>query len=100
VKRSAHVLLEGAPDWLDVTDLQHRIVANIPGVYGIHHVHVWGLTPQQLMLTMHLQLDDEARSQSAVVREVKAFLRDEYGIDHSTIEVELDECADHQVMLP
>ena len=100
VKRSAHVLLEGAPDWLDVTDLQHRIVANIPGVYGIHHVHVWGLTPQQLMLTMHLQLDDAARSQSAVVREVKAFLRDEYGIDHSTIEVELDECADHQVMLP
>ena len=91
VKRSAHVLLEGAPDWLDVTDLQRRIVANISGVYGIHHVHVWGLTPQRLMLTMHLQLDDEARSQSAVVREVKAFLRDEYGIDHSTIEVELDE---------
>jgi cobalt-zinc-cadmium efflux system protein len=100
VKRSAHVLLEGAPDWLDVPDLQHRIVANIRGVYGIHHVHVWGLTPQQLMLTMHLQLDDEGRSQSAVVREVKAFLRDEYGIDHSTIEVELDGCADHRAILP
>lgn len=100
VKRSAHVLLEGAPDWLDVPDLQHRIVASIPGVYGIHHVHVWGLTPQQLMLTMHLQLDDEDRSQSAVVREVKAFLRDEYGIDHSTIEVELDGCADHEAVLP
>ena len=100
VKRSAHVLLEGAPDWLDVPDLQQRIVASIPGVYGIHHVHVWGLTPQQLMLTMHLQLDDEGRSQSAVVREVKAFLRDEYGIDHSTIEVELDGCADHEAVLP
>ena len=95
VKRSAHVLLEGAPDWLDVADLRDQIVANVPGVEGIHHVHVWGLTPQQLMLTMHLQLAEDAPSQSAVVRGVKDFLRDEYGIDHSTIEVEIDGCADH-----
>ena len=95
VKRSAHVLLEGAPDWLDVADLRDRIVAKVPGVEGIHHVHVWGLTPQQLMLTMHLQLAEDAPSQSAVVRGVKECLRDEYGIGHSTIEVEIDGCADH-----
>ena len=95
VKRSAHVLLEGAPDWLDVDHLRDEIVAKVPGVEGIHHVHVWGLTPQQLMLTMHLQLAEDAPSQSAVVRGVKEFLRDEYGIGHSTIEVEIDGCADH-----
>ncbi|MDH3549092.1 MAG: cation diffusion facilitator family transporter [Gammaproteobacteria bacterium] len=95
VKRSAHVLLEGAPDWLDVADLRDQIVAKVPGVEGIHHVHVWGLTPQQLMLTMHLQLAENAPSQSAVVRGVKEYLRDEYGIGHSTIEVEIDGCADH-----
>ena len=95
VKRSAHVLLEGAPDWLDVADLRDQIVAKVPGVEGIHHVHVWGLTPQQLMLTMHLQLAEDAPSQSAVVRGVKEYLRDEYGIGHSTIEVEIDGCADH-----
>ena len=95
VKRSAHVLLEGAPDWLDVDDLRDQIAAKVPGVEGIHHVHVWGLTPQQLMLTMHLQLAEDAPSQSAVVRGVKEYLRDEYGIGHSTIEVEIDGCADH-----
>ena len=95
VKRSAHVLLEGAPDWLDVADLRDQIAAKVPGVEGIHHVHVWGLTPQQLMLTMHLQLAEDAPSQSAVVRGVKECLRDEYGIGHSTIEVEIDGCADH-----
>lgn len=95
VKRSGHVLLEGAPDWLDVADLRSRIVANVPGVCEIHHVHVWGLTPQQLMLTMHLQLAEDAASQSEVVRGVKVFLREEYGIGHSTIEVEIDGCADH-----
>lgn len=95
LKRSAHVLLEGAPDWLDVSDMQERVVANVPGVSGIHHVHVWGLTPQQLMLTMHVTLADNVPSQSDVVRCVKAFVEQEYGIGHSTVEVEIDGCADH-----
>ena len=95
VKRSSHVLLEGAPEWLDVEEMQTRIVDSVSGVRGIHHVHVWGLTPQKLMLTMHLDLEASADSQSTVVREVKAFLQQEYGIGHSTIEVEIDGCADH-----
>ncbi len=95
VKRSAHVLLEGAPEWLDVADMQARIVDSVPGVREIHHVHVWGLTPQQLMLTMHVTLVDEAGSQADVLREVKDYLKSEYGIGHSTIEVDVDGCADH-----
>ena len=98
VKRSAHVLLEGAPDWLDVADMQERIVANVPGVTEIHHVHVWGLTPQQLMMTMHVALDDGVHSQLDVVRGVKAFVQKEYGIGHSTIEVDVDGCADHEAV--
>jgi cobalt-zinc-cadmium efflux system protein len=95
VKRSAHVLLEGAPDWLNVADMQDRIVANVPGVREIHHVHVWGLTPQQLMLTMHVAIQDDVDSQSRVVRGVKNYLESEFGIGHSTIEIEVDGCADH-----
>ena len=95
VKRSGHVLLEGAPDWLDVDVMQERIVAAVPGVSEIHHVHVWGLTPQQLMLTMHVSLGEPVDSQSDVVRSVKRVLEKEYGIGHSTIEVDVDGCADH-----
>jgi cobalt-zinc-cadmium efflux system protein len=95
VKRSAHILLEGAPEWLDVEVMQGRIVASVPGVGEIHHVHIWGLTPQQLMLTMHVSLSEPVESQSDVIRNVKSFLKDEYGIGHSTIEVEVDGCADH-----
>ena len=94
VRRSAHVLLEGAPDWLDVDEMQQRLVGALPAVAGIHHVHVWGLTPQHLMLTMHLQLSSDAGSPTDVIRNVKSLLREHYGIDHSTIEVEFDDCAD------
>ncbi len=95
VRRSAHVLLEGAPEWLDVGAMQERLVAKLPAVAEIHHVHVWGLTPQDLMLTMHVRLNESARNPTAIIRDIKSILRDKYGIGHSTIEIEIDECADH-----
>ena len=95
VKRSAHVLLEGAPEWLDVAAMQQRIINNVPSVDGIHHVHIWGLTPQQLMLTMHVTVSEPVASQSAVIRHVKRLLQQEYGVGHSTIEIEVGGCADH-----
>jgi len=94
VKRSAHILLEGAPEWLNVQMMQDRIVAGVPGVGEIHHVHIWGLTPQELMLTMHMSITGGA-SQSEVIREAKRFLKNEYGIGHATIEVDVDGCSDH-----
>jgi len=95
VKRSGHILLEGAPEWLDVKVMQDRIVAGVPGVGEIHHVHIWGLTPQELMLTMHMSITDRSASQSDVIRNTKRFLKAEYGIGHSTIEVDVDGCSDH-----
>ncbi len=94
VKRSAHVLLEGAPEWLDREAMQERLVASVPGVGEIHHIHIWGLTPQQLMATMHMTLSDKATSQTEVLRDAKQFLKSEYGIGHATIEVDVDGCSD------
>jgi cobalt-zinc-cadmium efflux system protein len=95
VQQSGHVLLEGAPAWLDREEMQQKIVERVPGVNGIHHVHVWGLTPQDLMLTMHVTIAADVPNPTAVVRAVKATLKEEYGIGHSTIEIETDDCADH-----
>lgn len=95
VRRSAHVLLEGAPDWLDIAAMQDKVVGRVPAVSGIHHVHVWGLTPQDLMLTMHVRMGAQPANPTEVIRGVKEVLQDEYGIGHSTIEIETDDCADH-----
>ena len=96
VQQSAHVLLEGAPAWLDRDEMQQKIVDRVPEVRAIHHVHVWGLTPQDLMLTMHVSIAQGVSNPTGVVRRVKATLREAYGIAHSTIEVETDDCADNE----
>jgi cobalt-zinc-cadmium efflux system protein len=94
VKRSAHILLEGAPEWLDVDEMQSKIISSNPEVREIHHVHVWGLTPQHPMLTMHVAVRQIQSDTTATIRSIKDLLRNEYGINHSTIEVECDDCAD------
>lgn len=96
VNRSAHILLEGAPEWLDQDRMQSRLAERVPAINSIHHVHVWGLTPQHLMLTMHVSLKDSPPDPTAVVRRVKGVLREDFGIKHSTIEIETDDCADHR----
>jgi cobalt-zinc-cadmium efflux system protein len=95
VKRSAHVLLEGAPESLNIAAMQARIIAEVPTVASIHHVHVWGLTPQDLMLTMHVRLTSPPGNPTECIRKIKAVLEADYGIGHSTIEIETDACADH-----
>ena len=95
VQQSAHVLLEGAPAWLDRDEMQRTIIERVPEVDGIHHVHIWGLTPQDLMLTMHVRVVPDVSNPTAIVRRVKAALQQDYGIGHSTIEIETADCADH-----
>jgi cobalt-zinc-cadmium efflux system protein len=95
VKRSAHVLLEGAPESLNIAAMQARIIAEVPTVASIHHVHVWGLTPQDLMLTMHVRLTSPPGNPTECICKIKAVLEADYGIGHSTIEIETDACADH-----
>jgi cobalt-zinc-cadmium efflux system protein len=95
LKRSAHVLLEGAPDWLDTDSMQSKLMEQVPEVASIHHVHVWGMTPQDLMLTMHVCVRETQANPTDIIRRTKAVLQSEYGIGHSTVELETDDCADH-----
>jgi cobalt-zinc-cadmium efflux system protein len=94
LKRSGHILLEGVPEWLDMRQIQHDLVARVPALSGVHHVHVWGLTPERLMLTMHVTLNEDHGDTTAVIRQIKTILRQTYGIEHSTVEIETGNCAD------
>lgn len=95
VRRSAHVLLEGAPESLNIAAMQERLMQQVPTVASIHHVHVWGLTPQELMLTMHVRLTSQPGNPTECIRKIKTVLQNEFGIGHSTIEIETVDCADH-----
>lgn len=86
-RRSGHILLEGAPEAIDRADME-RDLAALPGVAGVHHIHVWSLTSGRPLATLHLRTLPGA-DLAAVLKASKAHLHDKFGIDHSTVEIEV-----------
>jgi cobalt-zinc-cadmium efflux system protein len=93
VRQSVHILLEGTPEGLDVELLRQTITERLEAVEDVHHVHVWSLTPERPLLTMHVTVTDE-QCCARVLAEVKVILAERFGITHSTVQVESGGCAD------
>ena len=93
LRKSAHILLEGKPEWLNIPDMRDELMRAVPELRSVHHVHVWSLTPQNLLLTMHAEVPTDI-DQPRILRDIKRILNDEFGIAHATIELEFGQCAD------
>lgn len=93
VRRSGHILLEGAPDWLDVEALRRDLVAAVPQVVDVHHVHAWMLTDERPLMTLHATLGPGAGSDAALTA-IRGFLEQHYGVGHATIQIEPHGCPE------
>jgi cobalt-zinc-cadmium efflux system protein len=95
VKASTHILLEGAPPGLDLNELRADLVAAIPAVAEVHHVHAWSLTAEQPLVTLHVCCTPGA-DPSSIVGAVNQRLKGRFGIEHSTIQVDPADCRDRR----
>lgn len=86
LRETTHVLMEGAPEGLDVHDLEATILET-PGVSDVHDLHVWALTPGEPMLTAHVVIE-EGEHGTQIVRQVAERLHKAHGLDHVTIQPE------------
>ncbi|HEY8537314.1 MAG TPA: cation diffusion facilitator family transporter [Steroidobacteraceae bacterium] len=93
VRRSTHILMEGAPEGLDVDELRRTLEQRIPAIRDVHHVHLWLVGPHEPLMTMHATVVAGAHH-ATVLRDTKAVLQEQYGITHATIQIEEGECAD------
>ena len=85
--RSAlRILLEVAPPEIDVAEIRRRLDA-LPGVGQVHDLHVWSLTSGLDAASGHLVLVDDA-SLDSVLSAARALLRDEFGVEHITLQCE------------
>ncbi|SEJ84879.1 cobalt-zinc-cadmium efflux system protein [Deinococcus reticulitermitis] len=83
LKASVNVLMEGVPDGVDLDALRAELAA-LPGVSGVHDLHVWSVTSGQHSLTAHLVSAVPSRTVQAKAAEVAQ----RYGIEHVTVQLE------------
>jgi cobalt-zinc-cadmium efflux system protein len=92
IQESANILLEGSPPDIDVRMIARDLEGAVAGVTEVHHVHVWSITQEQPMITLHARLAPRADAEAALAA-IKRRLGDSFGIDHSTIEIEYGPCS-------
>ena len=93
VRDSGHILLEGTPEGVDAKAVAADLMRSVPGVLNVHHVHVWSLSQERPVVTLHVRIA-EGTPAPATVRSVKERLKAEFGLDHATVEIEFEDCAD------
>lgn len=91
LKDSVGVLLEGSPPGMDATEVG-RQMARTQGVVEVHDLHVWTVTSGFTALAAHVLvgLEEDCHDRR---RELEALLEREYGIEHTTLQV--DHAGDH-----
>lgn len=95
LREAAHVLLEGVPRGVDVTEVKDAL-AGTPGVVEVHDLHVWAINDRTPAASAHLVVDsggDEVRpatgcGEESVLDRAATILRERFGVDHSTLQLE------------
>ncbi|MBM3927962.1 MAG: cation transporter [Sphingomonadales bacterium] len=86
LRDTTNVLLEGVPSGLALKDVRAAIAA-VPGVAGLHDLHVWSMSNDDVSCTMHVILVDGADADE-VRRAVTSIVDGRFGIEHVTIQTE------------
>jgi cobalt-zinc-cadmium efflux system protein len=86
LRDSVHILLEGTPRGIDARGLARRM-SGMDGVVDVHDLHVWTITSGFVALSAHVLVEpgDDCHARR---RELEHVLADEYGIEHTTLQVE------------
>ena len=87
LRDTLHVLMEAVPPAVELGAIG-RALAGVPGVVSVHDLHVWSITPGQVALSAHIELDDLQRW-PAILSAAGAMLHDRYGIEHVTLQPEV-----------
>jgi cobalt-zinc-cadmium efflux system protein len=86
-RESADVLLEGVPAGFDVQRIEAELLGHVPGLAGVHHVHVWSMTGERPTVTLHANLLPGTAHGEAMAA-IHLRLRERLYVEHSTVQIE------------
>lgn len=95
VKESFLLLMDGVPRHLSVQKIKENM-KNIKGIKELHHLHLWGLTSEEAMLSCHIVIHKDEIEQE-ILQNVYEVIQKNHPIHHMTIQIEQEdfECKHH-----
>jgi cobalt-zinc-cadmium efflux system protein len=98
LKSAISLALDAVPEGLDAAAVRAHLLS-LPGVTGLHDLHIWGMSTTETALTCHLIMP-EGHPGDAVLSQISQQLEHQFGIHHSTIQIELADTEEACALTP
>ncbi len=93
LSESSKVLLESAPEGIDVDDVINSI-NKVKGVRSVHDMHIWSISSGINALSGHVVIEDQMVSKSrGVLKKITRTLENNFVIVHTTLQLECEVCV-------
>lgn len=86
LRETVEILMARVPRGVDLEQIE-RALRSLPGVAAVHDMHCWTITTGFIAFACHLQLAPGADATASVER-ATALLRDQFAIEHATVQPE------------
>jgi cobalt-zinc-cadmium efflux system protein len=86
LRESANLVMDTVPAQVD-RDAIEDYLRRLPGVTAVHDLHIWGLSTTDIALTAHLVRPGRGTDDAMLMR-ASDQLRRQFGIGHSTFQIE------------
>jgi cobalt-zinc-cadmium efflux system protein len=98
LKSAISLALDAVPEGLDAAAVRAHLLS-LPGVTGLHDLHIWGMSTTETALTCHLIMP-EGHPGDAVLSQISQQLEHQFGIHHATIQIELADTEEACALTP
>lgn len=93
------ILMQQTPSGIELDDIIDA-VTDFKEVKGVHHIHIWNLTDQEVHFEGHIDLclDLKVSDGQQVVDKIQKLLKEKFNIDHITLQLEYDRCDNKDII--
>lgn len=88
LRETTNVLLEGVPRGVDLDAVEQALLA-VPGVAGVHDLHVWALSSGRVALSAHIDAGEALSREERLEAAIGRMLEERFRITHAVVQVEL-----------
>ena len=96
-RSSIRVLLERAPEGIDIEQVKKVIKQKVPEVVDVHDIHLWEITTNMYNMTAHVVLPNQSLHEALpTIARVKKVLQKEFNIGHAALQMECTCVSDEE----
>jgi cobalt-zinc-cadmium efflux system protein len=95
VWEAADILLESSPRHIATDEVQQALEGH-PQVKQVHDLHIWTIASGIYALSVHVSIDNHS-NRDCLTWELEELLRQRFGLEHNTIQIEGPDFHDPQV---